>query len=201
MGFTFFFRDNHTLERAIHQLIANSDKNSFIKIWDAGCERGPEPFTFLMLLDKICDQTFFNNVKMDLSDLDEMDTFGKTIKKACYPYSELKRIPEEYFKEYFEKTNDENVFRVVDKLQRKIDFVKHDLLTYHAISNNYDMIICKNVLLHFSEEQRKLVYRMFHSSLKKNALLVHEQTQKVPESLSHLFVKISNDAGIYRKQG
>ena len=50
MAFTFFFRDNHTLEQLVKHLLPIVQGRSNIKIWDAGCAMGPEPYTLAILL-------------------------------------------------------------------------------------------------------------------------------------------------------
>jgi hypothetical protein len=50
VAFTFFFRDAQTLELLIEQSLPTLCGQAFIRIWDAGCAHGPEPYTLAMLL-------------------------------------------------------------------------------------------------------------------------------------------------------
>lgn len=61
------------------------------------------------------------------------------------------------------------------------------------------MIICKNVLLHFKEEERIEVIKMFHKALTAKGYLVMEQTQKLPEELTGLFEQVSGNAQVFQK--
>jgi chemotaxis protein methyltransferase CheR len=45
MAFTFFFRDEQTLELAIQDALPSLIGRGFIHVWDAGCAHGPEPYT------------------------------------------------------------------------------------------------------------------------------------------------------------
>ncbi len=199
MAFTFFFRDSHSIEQALKYFLPIINGYRRIKIWDAGCAMGPEPYTFAILLAEKMGYFAFKNVEIDASDIDETDTFGKIISAGVYPESELSRIPKEIFEKYFSKNEREGYYRISDNILNRVKFIKSDLLKLKPIGDNYNLIICKNVLLHFQPNERIDVIKMFHSALAPNGLLLTEQTQQVPDEISHLFNKIAADANVYQK--
>ncbi len=199
MAFTFFFRDSHSIEQALKYFLPIINGYRRIKIWDAGCAMGPEPYTFAILLAEKMGYFAFKNVEIDASDIDETDTFGKIISAGVYPESELSRIPKEIFEKYFSKNEREGYYRISDNILNRVKFIKSDLLKLKPIGDNYNLIICKNVLLHFQPNERIDVIKMFHSALAPNGLLLTEQTQQVPEEIAHLFNKIAADANVYQK--
>ena len=172
MAFTFFFRDNHTLEQVIKHLLPRVEGVQKIKIWDAGCAMGPEPYTFLILLSEIISYWSFKKIFMDATDIDESDVFGTIIKDGIYSYNELKRIPKEIFQKYFKKTNNDSQFQINEEVRSKINFHKHDLTSLKPLATGYNLIICKNVLLHLEYKMRVEVYKMFHSVLDSNGIFV-----------------------------
>ncbi len=199
MAFTFFFRDSHSLEQAAKFLLENIDGQRNIKVWDAGCAMGPEPYTFAILLAEKMGYFSFKKVQVDASDIDETDTFGNIILKGEYPENELVRIPKDIFEKYFAKVENSNNCKLTDNILNRIKFIKHDLLTFKPFDTGYNLIICKNVLLHFQQAERVKVFSMFHSVLAEKGLLVTEQTQELPEENRSQFEKITGDANIYRK--
>ncbi len=201
MAFTFFFRDTHTLEQVCKYFIPYISGFRKVKIWDAGCAMGPEPYTFAILLAEKMSYFGFKNVQLDVSDIDETDTFGKIINEGIYPYSELKRIPEDIFVKYFEKSDVKDYHKIAETIKSKLTFQKHDLLSLQPFSNNYHLIICKNVLLHFQPDERIKVIKMFHSVLEPGGMFTTEQTQQLPEECKHLFTQIAADANVYQKIG
>lgn len=202
MAFTFFFRDMHTIDHAVKILVPEVTGRSRIRVWDAGCAMGPEPYTLAITLAEAMGNFSFKNLYITASDIDETDTFGKILKDGIYSDEETKRIPPEIFEKYFEKIEGDVVrFRVTENIRNRIEFQKHDLLSLKPIGIGFSLILCKNVLLHFHPEERVQVLKMFHESLAPEGLLATENTQKLPEELTGYFTQISMDAQIFRKVG
>jgi len=200
MAFTFFFRDINTLEDSITQLLPNVVGKSKIKIWDAGCAMGPEPYSLAIMLAERMGRFAFKNLSVTATDIDTSDRFEKIILDGIYSQEELGRIPAALMEKYFAALNSGSSNFVLDeKIRNRVNFYKHDLLTLKPIDRNFNMILCKNVLLHFSYEQRVEVIKMFHDSLDKNGLFVCEQTQKIPSEIENLFERVVSNAQVFRK--
>jgi chemotaxis protein methyltransferase CheR len=200
MAFTFFFRDLHTIEHIANILIPEVSGRSRIRVWDAGCAMGPEPYTLAITLAEKMGNFSFKNLYITATDIDDCDTFGNIIKEGIYSDEETKRIPEEIFKKYFLKIDGDVIkYKLIDLIRERILFQKHNLLSLESIGSNFSLILCKNVLLHFQQQERIEVIKMFHGSLMPGGLLAWEQTQKLPEELAVYFEQVVSDAQIYRK--
>lgn len=200
MAFTFFFRDTHTLDHAAKVLTPDVAGRSRIRVWDAGCAMGPEPYTLAIILAEMMGNFSFKNLQILATDIDETDTFGKIIKEAVYSKEETERIPVNILEKYFEKVTEKTGYhKVTDVIRDRISFQKHDLLTLSPIGEGFSLIVCKNVLLHFQPAERIEVIKMFHRSLSANGLFVSENTQKMPEELKGHFQQVVTDAQLYRK--
>ena len=200
MAFTFFFRDIQILDLAVKHMVPYAMGRSRIKVWDAGCAMGPEPYSLAILLAESMGKFSFKNLTLYASDIDETDTFGTIIKKGIYPEDELKRIPEEIFKKYFIPNGAPNQFQVIDLIRERIQFQKHNLLSLNSIGSDFSLILCKNVLLHFQYPERIEVIKMFHQSLAPGGYFATEQTQKMPKEISHLFEQVAHDGQVFRKR-
>ncbi len=200
MAFTFFFRDLHTLEHAVNHLIPEVTGRSRIRIWDAGCAMGPEPYTLAILLAENMGQFSFKNVMIHATDIDDQDTFGKIIKEGIYSDEEVKRIPPEIFKKYFEPVSFRpGYFKLIELIRSKLQFEKNDLLKLQPPGDGYSLIVCKNVLLHFQYQERIEVIKMFHRVLTPGGFFITEQTQKMPDEIKGLFKQVVPDAQLFRK--
>jgi chemotaxis protein methyltransferase CheR len=199
MAFTFFFRDLPVLEYAVDATIALALGRMRIKIWDAGCAMGQEPYTLCMMLADSLGRFAFNNLTIHATDMDEQDTFGPIVTAGVYAKGELECMPAAAVEAYFEPAEKAGHFRVVDRIRSRLLFQKHDLLSLQEIGQNFSLVLCKNVLLHFQAAERVEVLRMFHRALVPGGLFATEQTQKMPAEVAPLFEQLVPDAQLFRK--
>lgn len=199
MAFTFFFRDAQTLELLIEQALPALRGQSQIHVWDAGCANGAEPYTLAMLLRERMSAFTFNNVRIHATDVDP--TFRAQVLEGIYSEQEVKRIPDAIRERYFRSAgpSDHAQVQVIDEIRSKVSFAQHDLLSFSPPRENFSLVVCKNVLLHFGDEERRRVLRMFHGAMRHGGLLATENTQELPQSLESLFEPISSFARVYRR--
>lgn len=200
MAFTFFFRDLHVLNLAVEYAAPVLSCRSFPRVWDAGCAMGPEPYSLTILFADRMGTFAFNNLRVLATDLDDCQSFGEIIRVAHYADADLDRIPQEYRQRYFEPSGQAGYSRVIDRVRERVEFLRHDLLTMTAPGDGFGMVMCKNVLLHFTSEQRVGVIRMFHNALAPGGFLVMEQTQPLPAELDPLFERVVTDGQLYRRR-
>ena len=200
MAFTFFFRDITTIEEAVQNVIPIIIGRSKVNIWDAGCAMGPEPYTLAIVLAENLGNFAFKNIKIYATDHDESGHFGEIIAEGIYSYDELKRMPEDLFKKYFTPTSKEGYFQISQTIRSSVIFQKHDILTFQPVRTDFNMIMCKNVLLHFQQPDRVKAIQMFHSALQSDGVFVTENTQKMPDDIEHLFEKIGKGSQTFRKR-
>jgi chemotaxis protein methyltransferase CheR len=199
VAFTFFFRDLPILELAVKHVVSYTMGRSRIKVWDAGCAMGPEPYSLAILLAESMGKFSFKNLTLYATDIDETDTFGNIILKGIYPEEELQRIPREIFEKYFAPNGAPRHYQVVDLIRERMQFQRHNLLSLKTIGNDFSLIICKNVLLHFQYPERIAVIKMFHQSLSPGGYFATEQTQKMPKEIAGLFEQVAHDGQIFKK--
>ncbi len=189
------------LNLAIDHFLPFVQSRRSITIWSAGCAMGQEPYTFAILLRERMGPYLFRNVKIFATDIDTYNQYVQIIGTGRYPEKDLQRIPPEIFQAYFRTDpQDPGYVYIADEIRNAVEFKKHDLLTFEPIRTGIHMIICKNVLLHFSAEERLQVWKMFWNALEYGGFMLHEHTQKLPEELSGLFDQIVMNAQIFRKK-
>lgn len=199
MAFTYFFRDMQTLEMIRDYAIPTLRTKRNIKVWDAGCAMGPEPYSLAIILRENMGNMMFRNVKIFATDIDGSNLFKKIIESGEYPRDQLDRIPKDIFYKYFSPVDGTDNFKISDEMIKSIKFSKHDLLSLKPVSENFELIMCKNVLLHFSYEQRIEVIKMFYDTLIDGGYFVSEQTQKMPPELEEHFRQVVPNAQIFQK--
>lgn len=199
MAFTYFFRDLHTLEHIAKQLVISTAGRSSIRIWDAGCASGQEPYTLALILAETMGHFSFRNVHINATDLDGSNLFGDIIVNGIYPRGDVERIPANILEKYFTALSGGDHFQIHEQIRSRLSFQKHDLLSLKAVGQDFSLILCKNVLLHFQGPERISVIEMFHRSLVPGGFFATEQTQKMPEEVAHLFEQVTPDAQLFRK--
>lgn len=199
MAFTYFFRDSHTLELIVKLMAPEVMGRSRIRIWDAGCAMGPEPYTLAILCAEQFGRFAFKNLYIQATDIDESNNFGEVIAKGDYPAEEVERMPRELFQKYLRPGRQPGFFQVIDEIRSRVSFQRHNLLSLQPVGNNFSLVLCKNVLLHFQPQERVEVIRMFHQALAPEGFFATEQTQKLPPEVAPFFKQVAGDAQVFRK--
>ena len=199
MAFTYFFRDMQTIEMVRDHALPQMKSHRYIKIWDAGCAMGPEPYTLAMVLRENMGYMYFRNVKITASDIDHSNLFEKIIDQGSYPREQVERIPADILEKYFTPDEAKENYVIAEEIRNAVQYAKHDLLTLIPVAKDFALIICKNVLLHFTYAERIKVIEMFHAALDSGGYLATEQTQKMPAECSHLFEQVVSNTQLYRK--
>ena len=199
MAFTYFFRDLYTLELIVKHVVPHVAGRSKVRVWDAGCAMGPEPYSLAIMFAENMGRFAFRNLRIDATDVDESNLFEKIISEGVYPEEDLKRIPRELFKKYFRPSGKAGYFKIDDIVRNRVFYRRHDLLSLQPVGDGFSLVVCKNVLLHFQPAERVEVIRMFHKALAPGGYFATEQTQKIPREAACLFEQVTDDAQLFQK--
>lgn len=156
-----------------------------IKIWSAACSTGDEPYTLVMVLNKF--------VPLDKIQIVATDIDKQVLEKAqigMYNEKSLKGLPTEYKNKYFTKINN-NSYQVKDEIKRCVKFQQHNLLK-DAYPDNCNMIVCRNVMIYFTEEAKSVMYRKFNASLKREGILFVGSTEQIINPSEYHFTTIQS---------
>jgi chemotaxis protein methyltransferase CheR len=201
MGFTFFFRDGQALDLLGEHVVPDLSTRRYIDVWDAGCSNGAEPYSVAITFREHMGPFLFRNVRIWATDIDETDTFGAKIARGVYSEQETKRIPPEIRAKYFSAVGcGDGELQLTEEIRRAVRFQRHDLLSLSPIREQFGLIVCKNVLLHFSPQQRVDVIRMFHQALARHGYFVTERTQDLPPETKHLFSRVVGSSQLFQKR-
>ena len=187
---TEFFR-NPEFFKTLEELIINNEETNIneMKIWSAGCSAGCEAYTLCMILNDI---PKVKSYKIQGTDID--DNILKRAKEGYYTENEVKNVPKKYLKQYFKEEG--TTFYIDSSVKSKVKFRKHDLMldTYES---NFDLIVCRNVLIYFKDEAKNEIIENFAKALKKKGILFVGATESINSYKNYGLEKIS--PFIYRK--
>ena len=153
----------------IPELIRKFGKN--LKIWSAACSTGDEPYSLVMAFSK---HLPLNQIKIHATDLDK--TVMAKAKVGLYGSKSLAGVPADLKNKYFDKVGPS--FQIHDEIKKQVEFKEHNLLK-DTYPTQQDLIVCRNVLIYFTEEAKDEVFRKFAASLKKGGILFIGSTEQI----------------------
>lgn len=142
-----------------------------LKIWSAACSTGDEPYSLAMVLGELVP---LSKVKIYATDLDKT-VIGKA-KAGLYNEKSLAGLPQKYKDKYFTKIGPS--YQISDEIKSRVEFKEHNLLR-DAYPTNYHLIVCRNVLIYFTEEAKDEVFRKFNASLAPGGVLFIGSTEQI----------------------
>jgi chemotaxis protein methyltransferase CheR len=143
----------------------------FIRVWHAGCSTGEEVFSVAILLKEL---NLLHKSMLYATDLN--NSVLDAAKKGLFPLRTIQQYAENYriasgkndFSDYytanygFAKFNDELISRML--------FSQHNLLIDGSF-NEFDLILCRNVLIYFDKDFQRIALELFDQSLSKSGYL------------------------------
>ncbi|MGM9928149.1 MAG: CheR family methyltransferase [Bacillus sp. (in: firmicutes)] len=185
-----FYRNGKRWEVLENKILPSLLKqNNNIRIWSAACSTGEEPYTLAMILSKF---TPLSRISILATDIDE-NVIAKA-KMGIYHERSLQELPSS-MKKYFSKEGD--YYTIADEIKKAVTFKRHNLLA-EPFDTNFDLIVCRNVLIYFTEEAKDMLYKKFSHSLKKGGIFFVGSTEQIFNSAQYGFE--TEDTFFYRKQ-
>lgn len=139
----------------------------FIRIWVAGCSTGEEAYSLAILLKEL------NLLQKSLIYATDINpSVLEKAKKGLFPLNYLKGYSENYvnsggikdFSSYYSANY--SLAKFDDSLNEKMIFSTHNLVSDHSF-NEFQLILCRNVLIYFDKELQHKVFQLFDNSLDK----------------------------------
>lgn len=176
-------------KKVIPELIDKFGKR--LKIWSAACSTGDEPYSLAMVLGELLPANQFEIIATDLD-----EEVLRKAKSGCYTEKSISGLPDKYKEKYIE-SDGPGVVKVSDSLKSNIQFKQHNLLK-DAYPKDVHMIVCRNVLIYFTEEAKKDIYTKFAESLFQKGILFVGSTEQIIGATDYGFQGIQSF--FYEKQ-
>lgn len=162
-----FFRDPEFFEELrktwLPRIIGNR-KETTIRIWSAACSIGPEPYSLAMMLEYYFPAQPYQILATDV----DRTALEHAKRGGPYPETYFNRLPVVIQERFFQKKEDG--FYIDPKLQAWINFRPHDL-QQGIFGQRYDLVVCRNVIIYFTQEAKKTLYPNLAMSLRPNGIL------------------------------
>ena len=153
----------------IPELITKFGRN--LKIWSAACSTGDEPYSLVMALSR---HIPLEQIKVYATDLDKQ-VIAKA-KMGLYSDKSISNVPEDLKKKYFTKVG--LSYQISENIKKRVEFGEHNLLK-DSYREGWHMIICRNVLIYFTEEAKDEVFVKFQRALASKGILFIGSTEQI----------------------
>ena len=203
-----FFRDSLTFEyiagrilpAIIHQ--KNEARDQSLRVWSAGCAMGEESYSAAILIHE-----FLKKEARDVAvNIFATDIDGNTLNKAqkgIYPSESIQNVKYRLLKKYF--TREKEMFCLTPVIKEMVSFSVYDMLDKKSYSppesifGDFDLVLCRNVLIYFNAGHQDLIFKKLYRALAKNGFLVLGEAEVPSATYQKYFRKMNDCCHIYQK--
>lgn len=196
---TYFFRDKPMMTMLREDILPSlintkiSQHSHHIRIWSAGCSTGEETYNIAMLILEILlakgEAVWQTSGAVVTRPCWQIEILGTDVSRqvvrsakegiyANFGMDAFRDMTPDYWK-YFEKHTNVNqglvgvdYFQVHSSLKRFVSFRQHNLLAHLPPETNFDLVICRNVMIYFQLETKRQVQELFYRALDPNGVLI-----------------------------
>jgi chemotaxis protein methyltransferase CheR len=172
----------------------------FSRIWVAGCSSGEEVYSLAIVLDE---EGIYERSRIYATDINE--TVLEQARMGVFPLEKMQEYTQNYirsggkraFSEYYSAAYDGAQFD--RSLVRNVVFAQHNLVSDRSF-NEFNAIVCRNVMIYFDRSLQEKVHELFHESLATFGLLGlgHKETIKFTRHADS-YEELDASERLYRK--
>jgi len=186
-----FFRDRRQFEALTKRVLPDLVRGkSRFRVWSAGCSFGAEAYSVAMALEDVCPGIDCRIVATDV----DRTSLDRARAGGPYVQAELANVSRRHLLKHF--TREDAAYRVRPALRRRVVFRLHDLLRDES-ENGFDLILCRNVVIYFSDEAKEKLNTDFARALRKDGVLFIGATETILNPAAAGLDRMW--AGFYRK--
>jgi chemotaxis protein methyltransferase CheR len=168
---TEMFRDVNFYKTLRNEVLPRLSNHPLIRIWVAGCSTGEEAYSLAIILKEL---NLLHKSLIYATDINP--TVVEKAKNAVFKLSNLKQYSENYIKSggisdfsiYYAANY--SLTKFDQSLRNRMIFSTHNLVSDNSF-NEFQLIMCRNVLIYFNRELQHKVLNLFDSSIENSGLL------------------------------
>lgn len=176
---TSMFRDPPFYKALVRHVIPHLKTYPFMRIWVAGCSTGEEVHSLAILLEE---EGVYDRCRIYATDIS--DGLLERGARGVYPIGALRSYTQNYqraggklaFSDYYTADEKHAVFRA--RLRKNVVFSRHNLACDGPF-NEFNLILCRNVMIYFDRDLREHVHGLLYSSLARFGILALGQKESL----------------------
>jgi chemotaxis protein methyltransferase CheR len=175
------------------------DSGPEVAAWSAGCSSGEEAYTLALVMADHFDRhgrpEQLGRVTIDATDIDRQCL--ERAQAARYRREALVEVPADLAQRYFE--DDGADCRVVERLRRRVAVRALDLSKGPPPRQNYQLILCRNVVIYFERATQEKVFQTFADALAPGGILVLGKVETLFGPARERFTLLDPRERVYRR--
>ena len=197
---TAMFRDPHFYVSFAEHVVPQLRTYPFTRIWVAGCSTGEEVYSLAILL---AEHDLYDRTRIYATDINQLVL--EQAREGVYPLDRMQEYTDNYiraggkraFSEYYVAAYDAALFDAA--LRENVVWAQHNLAQESSF-NEFQVILCRNVLIYFDKELQNRVHRLFYESLDRFGTLCLGNKESMRFSAyENRYEEIDPEARIYRR--
>ncbi|RYF91280.1 MAG: protein-glutamate O-methyltransferase CheR [Chitinophagaceae bacterium] len=197
---TEMFRDPLTFKKIREQVLPILATHPFIRIWHAGCASGEEVYSMAIMLEEA---NLLHKSLLYATDLNA--SVLENIRRGIFPMSQMKQYSENYiqaggqrdFSTYYTAKYDWAKFD--ERFTSRMIVSTHNLVSDRSF-NEFQLILCRNVLIYFDKDLQEKALNLFDASLETLGFLVLGSKENILfSSMAKKFSQVDKKNKIWRK--
>lgn len=185
-----FLRDRELWQVFMDMVASMVTSRLPLRFWSAGCANGEEPYSLAFQLVKMLPRPCWEILASDIS----IRALAKA-KAAVYPEKSLKNLTEDERQLFFSKTA-KGQYKVREIIRDSVSFFNQDL-HHDPYPENLNAILCRNVIIHFTETAKAQVMHKLVGALDPGGLLFLGGSEQIISPQDYGLERA--DVYIYRK--
>ena len=193
---TYFMRESEHFDHFREVFLPKAEKaveDHDLRIWSAGCSYGNEPYNLAMCLDEYFG---FESSKWDLKILATDISFNalRQAARGIYTETALENLPELWREKFFDKSS-HGLYQVKERIRKNVVFKYHNLMDEIAFKKNFDLIVCRNVMIYFDDETKSDLCKRFYNATEEGGYLYIGHAESAPIDMPYT----REQPAVYRK--
>ena len=168
---TSMFRDAGFWKAIREKVLPILRSNPFIRVWHAGCATGEEVYSMAIVLHEA---GLYERCRLYATDMNELAL--KRARDGIFPLANMKEYSQAYLRaggeatlsDYYTANYDHAIFR--QSLKKNMVFSQHNLTTDGSF-NEFNLVLCRNVMIYFGGPLQDRVHRLLYGSLRRFGIL------------------------------
>lgn len=174
---TEFYRDTerwkHLQTTVLPMIVHDAGMRPGLRLWSAGCSIGAEPFTLGMIMDELTPTRKHYILGTDL----DKGAVARALSGGAFITEEVRGLSPAQRATYLRPGGPP--FYVVESLIKKITFREQNMIS-DTFETDFDLVVCRNVVIYFTSATKDLLYKKFASALRKGGVLFIGGTEIIP---------------------